>query len=228
MPYIGPDTVTLIRRTATGGVDANNQLTYDETDVPKTNAAVTVATGFATGSQPTDTTEGSFDVYEMKAMLPVDPDTTALTGDDAISFAGIVYELNHGAIVKTDLKGNPDHVRITGSAEMINTRSMEQVTVTPAGGRDDTGQPVAQGTPFNVMAYAVTAGSTSRKFGVAGDVDEADYTVALPIDTPVKDGDLVTVRGRTGYARVVSDFQRWSDRQIKVVTVATTTGGHVV
>lgn len=224
MPYIGPDTVELIRRTAeVDVVDENNQLIFDEVTTPKDNCAVTVVT--AGRGKATDTTEGSFDVYTMKAALPVDGDTIGLTGDDAIAFAGIVYELNHAAVLKTTLRGDPDHVRISGSAEIINERSMEQVTVAPQGGRDDTGQPTAGAAPFDVLAYAVTAGNTLQRFGITGNTDEADYTVAVPLDTAIKDNDLVTVRGRTGYARVISDFQRWSDRQIKVVTVRTLTGG---
>jgi hypothetical protein len=231
---IGADTVDLVIREATGTLDGAGMPVYTERVVSKSNCCVTVAdgtsvtsgAGVSSTSGGGDTEEGSIAVYTMKAALPVDDDTRGLTGDDAIRFAGRTYELNRSADVKAQLDGQEDHVRVFGTAETVTGRSFEQVRVTPRGARDHTGQPTAGATPaFDVLALAVTPGNSTRRFGVMGDVDEVEFTVALPIEIPIKDNDGITVRGRFGLVRVRAEYNRWADRVVKVVTVESTTGG---
>lgn len=230
---IGADTVELVIRSATGTLDANGQPEYDERVVSKTNCCVTVAAGssvvgggVSASSGAADTDEGSIAIHSMKAALPVDADTRALTGDDALRFGGRTYELNRAADVKVQFRGQEDHVRVYGVAETVTGRSFEQVRVHPRGARDLTGQPTPGALPaFYVLALAVNPGNSTRRFGISGDVDEVEFTVALPIETPIRDGDAITVRGRYGLVRVRSEFNRWADRLVKVVTVDSTTGG---
>lgn len=223
MPYIGPDTVDLIVRTPTGGLDGQNTPANAETVVPKTNCSVQIADGWGAAS---DNPDGSISTYSARAALPVDDDTRALTGEDAIRFQDIVFELTQGATVKTELlSGAEDHVRVFGTAQVNTDRSKELVTITPNLGRDNDGQPRGLGPPINTMALAVTAGNTTESFGISGDTDTADYTVALPIEAPIVDNDLMTVRGRIGLVRVKKDLGRWQGRQLKIVTVHSVTGG---
>ncbi len=83
----------------------------------------------------------------------------------------------------------------------------EQVTVTPQGGVDAHDNPLPAGDPFNVPAL-VAPGNTAARPGADGDLEEADFTLYLPlqiIDTagiPVRtvealtDEFTVTVRGQ--------------------------------
>lgn len=223
MPYIGPDSVDLIKRTPTGGLDGQNTPANTETVIPKTNCSVQIADGWGAAS---DNPDGSISTYSAKAMLPVDDDTRALTPEDAIRFQEIVFELTQGPTVKTELlTGDDDHVRVFGTAQVNTDRSKEQVRITPNLGRDSDGQPRGLGAAFNTMALAVTAGNTTEAFGIAGDTDTADFTVALPVEAPIVDNDLMTVRDRTGLVRVKKDLGRWQGRQLKIVTVHSVTGG---
>lgn len=233
-PYIGPDTVALRLRTLDGTFDGNNQANTTERVVTKTNCSVTIgdgsavvnaAAGASAGLGAADAPDGSVEVFAMSIMLPVDDDTTALTGIDAIDFGGRSYEVNRGADVKTTYRGRPDHVRAFATWQGFTARSAEQVVVTPRTGRDATGQPTPDGTPRAATAWCVTPGNTTKRYGITGDEDEADFTVALSIDDPIKDNDGILVRGRYGLARVASQFNRWPNQMARVCTVRTVTGG---
>jgi hypothetical protein len=63
----------------------------------------------------------------------------------------------------------------------------ETVTITPAGGRDSDGDPVEDGTPFDVRAMEVAPGNTLLRFGIGGDLDTVDFTVFLPLR--IRDGE---------------------------------------
>ena len=56
----------------------------------------------------------------------------------------------------------------------------EQVTITPQAGHDSNGDPLPAGTPFD-LAGLVAPGNTLRAAGIGGDLDEADFTVYLPL-----------------------------------------------
>jgi hypothetical protein len=233
-PYIGPDTVTLRLRTLDGTFDDNNQANTVERVVTKTNCSVTIGDGGAVvnfgggasvGVGAADALDGSVEIFALTAALPVDDDTMAISAIDAIDFGGISYEVNREADVKTTFRGKPDHVRIFATWQGFTARSAEQVVITPRGNRDGTGQPVPDGAPRSVTAWCVTPGNTTRRYGIAGDEDEADFTVALSIDDPIKDGDGITVRGKYGLARVAAQFNRWPDQMARVCTVRTVQGG---
>lgn len=233
MPYLGPDPCDLIKRTATGGVDTLAQPAYAEQVIPKLECCITILDGSSVSSAPVasagiggaDTPEGSVAIFAMKGMLPVDADTTALTGDDALRFNGVLYELSRPADTKYLLSGEPDHVRVFGTAMTNTAKSSEQVVITPRGGRDDSGQPQPDGEPYTVMAYAVTADSSEAHYWVSGEIDTDSFTVALPLTAPIRDQDWVEVRGRIGTARVRTDLNRWVDRNVRVVSVQSTYGG---
>jgi hypothetical protein len=233
-PYIGADTVVLRLRTLDGTFDDNNQANTTERLVTKTNCQVTVqdgsavvnaAAGASGGLGAADAPDGSVEIFAISAVLPVDADTTALSGDDGIDWGGITYEINRRGTVAYSYRGRPDHVRIFATWQGFTARSAEQVIITPKGNRDATGQPSPGGAPRQAVASCVTAGNTTRRYGIVGDEDEADFTVALPIDDPVKDGDLVLVRGKYGLARVASQFNRWPAQMARVVTVRSIQGG---
>lgn len=233
-PYIGPDTVILRLRTLDGTFDENNQANTNERVVTKDNCAVTIADGLGVstsaggaggGTGAADALDGSVEIFAIKVMLPVDDDTTALSAIDGIDFNGISYEVNRGAVIKYTFRGDPDHVRIFATWQGFTARSAEQVVITPRTGRDDTGQPVADGTPRPATSWCVTPGNTTRRYGITGDEDEADFTVALAIDDPIQDNDGIMVRGRYGLVRVASQFNRWPAQMAKVCTVRIVTGG---
>lgn len=77
----------------------------------------------------------------------------------------------------------------------------ETVTITPAGGRDDDGNPIANGRPFEATAL-VEPGNTNVQFTGSGNVDTVDFTLYMRFGVNVNDGDLITVRGRDCLARV--------------------------
>lgn len=231
---IGPDTVTLRLRALDGTFDDNNQANTTERVVTKTNCSVTVgdgsevvtnAAGAADGLGAADANDGSVEIFVAKVMLPVDDDTTALSGIDGIDFGGISYEVNRGATIKYTLGGDPDHVRVFATWQGFTARSAEQVIVTPRTGRDATGQPTTDGTPRPATAWCVTPGNTTQRYGITGDEDEADFTVALSIDDPIQDNDGMLVRGRYGLVRVASQFNRWPAQMARVCTVRIVTGG---
>lgn len=79
----------------------------------------------------------------------------------------------------------------------------ETVTVTPRSDRDDDGNPVANGAPFELTPFAIGPGNTTIQYTDSGDVDSAEFTLYfMPAPTAaIRDGDLITVRGRTCVAR---------------------------
>lgn len=234
--YIGSDTAALLFRTPTGAVSNNSTPIYTTQQVTKDNCCITIGEGTAVSQQAgnvsassggADTIEGSVSIYTMQALLPVDADTTALTATDAIQYQGLVFELNRAAITQYFLDGSPSHVRLFGSCEVPTGQNSEQVTVIPRNGRDDNGQPRADGTPQVVLAANVEPGDTSFQYGITGELDQADFTVALPIDVPINDGDAMIVRGYYGVVRVSKSINRWVDRQVQIVLVYSTTGGSI-
>jgi hypothetical protein len=235
---IGCDTVDLVFRTNSGTVDDNNVPIFDERIVGKTNCCVTIAEGTSVSgaagvvsatSGGADTIEGSLAIYTMKALLPVDDDTQIVgaAGDDALQYQGLLFELNRGGTVKYFSDGTPSHVRVFGSAEIPTGQNAEMVTIIPRNGRDDNGQPAADGTPVPVLAANVEPGNTTISYGITGELDTADFTVALPIDAVINDNDAMIVRGRYGIVRVTKSINRWVDRQVQVVLVYSFTGGKI-
>lgn len=233
-PYIGPDAVDIVFRDPAPGVDPNLQLAWVDRIVPKTNCSVTVgdgtsvtnfADGASAGVAAADADDGSVAVYVIKACLPVDDDTTAIDGNTALRFDGLVYEINRDATTKYTYRGVPDHVRVWGTAQYFTTKSSELVTVVPRQNRDATGEPQPDGTPRDVMSWAVNPGNTTRRFGIAGDEDEADFTVAMPLSDPIKDNDGMIVRGRYGLVRLSKQINRWQGRTMQMCTVRTVQGG---
>lgn len=234
--YIGSDIADLVFRDATGAVDENDQPVYVDRHVSKENCCITIGDGTSVSQEAgevsassggADTLEGSVSIYTMKALLPVDDDTTSLGSADAIQYQGNLYELNRGGTTKYFLDGSPSHVRVFGSAEVPTGQNAEQVTIIPRNGRDDSGQPRPDGTPVTVLAANVEAGDTSFSYGITGEFDVADFTVALPIDAQISDGDAMIVRGYYGVVRVSKSINRWVDRQVQVVLVYATTGGSI-
>lgn len=222
MPYIGPDTVDLVIREADVGVDEHGRPNRTERIVPKGNSAIQVTSVVETRET------GRVVVYSAKAALPADDDTAALLNTDAIRADGKTFDLTADAIVKRTLRGNPDHVRVYATLEEpvgVIDATREQVTITPTGGRDDSGQPLPDGAPFTVMARGVKPGNTTRMMGDDGVLLSADFTVSFDLDTPIADGDRVTVRGRTGYAMVTVDLEASPDASEKIVLVRARTGG---
>lgn len=220
VPYIGPDTVDLVIREAAAGVDANGQPNRTERTVSKGNSCVTVNQVVERKANGTPVT-----VYMAKAALPADTDTSALTVLDAIAHDGRVYELTAGAVVKRTLRGAADHVRVFGTHEEPIAQSRELVTITPKFGRDDQGEYLPDGVPFDVFARAVDVGNTGARYGARSVVDEVDFTVTFDLDVPIKNGDAIDVRGRHGTVRVETDLEQWADRSQLCVYVRSTLGG---
>lgn len=223
MPYIGPDTVTLVFRDPAAGVDAFGRPNRVARTAAKDNCSGTI----------TVTTErrgtGTVAVYGLSAMLPVDDDTRALKSTDAVDFDGRRYELTGDASVKSSLGAilgsAEDHVRVYADAEVVSGEAFEQITITPRNGRDDRGEPLPDGAPFSVIARGVTPGATAARWGVTGTLDSVEFVVALDLFVPIKDGDAVLVRGRRGTARVTLELEPWADRSQRLVAVSTRRGG---
>lgn len=78
----------------------------------------------------------------------------------------------------------------------------ETVTVTPRFERDDDGNPVTNGTPAVLEAFAVAPGNTTIAYTRAGDVDDVAFTVYFQEPAAIKDGDLIVVRGKPCNARI--------------------------
>jgi hypothetical protein len=219
MPHIGPDTVDLVFRDPAAGYDANGQPNTVDRVVVKSNSNVTV-------TQVVERREtGAVAVHQAKVALPADEDTAALTGADAVVWDGKTFELTADAYVARRLRGQATHVRVFGSHEEPLDETRELTTITPKFGRDDTGQPLPDGAPVDVVALGVDTGNTAKRYGRTGELDEADFTVAYPLGTVVKDGDVITVRGRRGYARVTTALEQWADRSRLIVLVSSKYGG---
>lgn len=236
MPYIGPDTIDLVIREDVPEVDPvthevlpqfddHGRPTRTERTVSKRNCSLTVATATEVVGVAENRDNGMVVHYSAKAMLPFDADTVALTAVCAIRHDGRTYELVADAIPKRTLGGRPDHVRVYGTAEVATLERGEKVIITPTFGRDGTGQPEPLGAAVTVIARSVSPGNTTRQVGDDGELDAADFTVAFDLDVAVKDGDRITVRGRTGYARVMDNLEEWAGRSTRVVLVRSRLGG---
>lgn len=223
---LGPDTVRLRFRDPVldgGGfpvIGADGRPTHVDRVVEKVGVKFTL-----TGVSETSTVP-PVAVYNAKAALPVDADALALKKTDAIEHAGAVYELAGDAkLKKTLLDGIDHHVRVFCTREEPAGSSAEQIVVTPRGGQDDDGRREPDGVPFPVLAIAVDAGNTAAQYGIEGTVDQADFTVVLPLGSGVRNDDWVTVRGRRGLARIQTEYSQHADRNQEVVTVRSRTGG---
>lgn len=78
----------------------------------------------------------------------------------------------------------------------------ETVVVTPRFDRDDDGNPVANGSPVTLQAFAVAPGNTTITYTHAGDVDDIAFTVFFQTPVAINDGDLIVVRGKPCNARI--------------------------
>lgn len=83
----------------------------------------------------------------------------------------------------------------------------ETVTITPTVGNDSNGDPITQGAPIELTPLEIAPGNMLRKYGAGGDLTDVEFTVYFPlrvnagdgyvdIDTVIRDGDEITVRGR--------------------------------
>lgn len=207
---LGPDTLDLVVRAPVigdGGVpvlDAWGRPRRDETTSTRTRCSVQINDG-------TEEVAGTtISVLKLRAMLPVDAGTEALTAGDAVIYKGRRYELTMPGVRHEFLEGDPSHVRIAGTwAQDISIG--EQVTIIAAGRRLDSGYFEPDGEPVDVIAKAVIAGSSnavplvpsqaSQRFG-DGEARLADYTVILDLSAPINDGDWIIVRGRECRATV--------------------------
>ncbi len=226
---IGCDTVTLVFRDPATGYDAYNQPNVTERTVDKGPLAdpPTPGCAFMFAARPTEEMDESGSVAVIRhasVRLPVDDDTTALAATDAIQFGGRTYEMQGPAVVISTLDAGADHV-FAELQDMYDTGHGENVTVTPNGGRDDDGNVLSGGAPFDVVAFTVEAGNTVARFGPSGEVSEAAYTIVLPLTTPLSDDDWITVRGKTGRARIQKHLTQYAGRQRMVVLVSTVSGG---
>lgn len=226
---IGPDTVTLVFRDPAAGFDSLGRPNVTERTIDKGPLASPPTPGcaFQFDKRPTEETDESGSVAMIRrptCRLPIDADATALKATDAIRFNGTTYEMQGPAIIRESLDAGPDHVYVD-LEDLYDTGNGERVTITPNAGRDDDGNVIAGAPAFDVVAYDVQPGNTVAKFGPGGEVSEAAFTVVLPLDTQIRDDDWMTVRGKTGRARVQLHLTQYSGRSRKVVLVDTMSGG---
>ena len=221
--WLGSDTVELVFRDPV--LDGFDNPEYDPDNRPETVDRVVEKSGVKftiTGVTESD----DVTVYQAKCALPVDADTTALASKDAIRHDGLLFEMSGEARVKrTLIDGVAHHVRAVCSREASAGRG-ELVTVTPRGGQDDDGARLPDGAPFTVLALAVDPGNTAARYGAAGTVVEADFTVVLPLHCGVSDGDWITVRGRTCVAALQREFSQHAARDRDVVLARFRSGGY--
>jgi hypothetical protein len=217
---IGPDTVVLVFRDPATGFDAHGRPNVTERLVTKTGCA------FQFDKRPAEDLDESGTVAMVRrptCRMPIDADTTALDTTAAIRFGGRTYEMQGPSVVIGSFDG-PDHVFVD-LEDIYDAGRGEKVTITPNPGRDDDGAVVPGGPPFDVVAFDVTAGNTMAKFGQSGEVSEAAFTIVLPVDTNLHDDDWITVRGKTGRARIQVVLPQYVGRERMVVLVDTKSGG---
>lgn len=220
---IGPDTVVLVFRDPAVGFDTHGRPNATERTVTKPGCA------FQFDRRPAEDLDESGTVTEIRrptCRLPVDADTQALSTTDAIRFQGRTYEMQGPAIVRETMDGVLDHVYVD-VGDIFETGRGERITITPNAGRDDDGNVIPPGPAFQVVAFDVQAGNTLTKFGPSGEVSEADFTIVLPVDTPLRDDDWVTVRGKMGRARIQLNLPQYAGRERIVALVYTKSGGAV-
>lgn len=222
---LGPEAVTLVFRDPVldgGGfpvLDVYGIPTFDDRLVDKADCSFIA-------EQSEQEPGALFAVYTAKICLPFDTDTLALTSKDAVRGPdGKLYELQGDAEPKNFPNGVASHVRVH-ALSYVFAGAGERVTITPHFTRDDDGvEAPPAGDPLIVIARGVTAGNTAERFGASGAEDEADFTVALDLGTPIEDGDLIRVRGRNCRARVQLQQSQHPARRMLIVLCKSITGG---
>lgn len=221
---LGPDTVTLVKRVPV--LDGDNQPVIDARGIPTTTETRITKTACSLAQHPATEEIAGAQIAVIKAVghLVVDTDTETLSARDAIEYGGRLFEMQGPGIRRDDLDGRPDHVR----AEAIWAEDVsigEQVTIIPAAGRDLDGNYDTPAAPIPVIARAVTAGNTSRRFGGTGETVAADFTVILDPDAPITDRDWIVVRGHQCRALVSERTSQWAARDALIVLAQARTGG---
>lgn len=230
---LGPDTVELTIRTPVLDndgrpvLDAHRRPTRAERTVPKARCSVRVNDG-------TEELAGAtVAVLRLRALLPVDDDTTALQSTDAVRFNDRLYELTMPGVRHDWLGGDASHVRITGIWSQ-DVSLGEQVVVIPAGARNDHGDYADDGNPIPLIARAVLTGTQTLRFGqggpqqipvTGGSMLARDYTVILDVDAPISDGDWIVVRGDECRALIGEQQTKWVERRQLVVHAQYRRGG---
>lgn len=218
---LGPDTVELIKRTPTGGVDADGRPERAETITELADCSAREQNGREEVNGSTIT------VLDLDCHLPVTPEALALAPGDAIRHRGRLFELQTPAVQHDDAQGAPSHVRALGrwAAETaIEAGGGEAVTIIPAGKRNDDGTYEPDGAPFEVIARSVEAGASTERFG-EGVAIEAAFTVTLDLGTPIASGDWIVVRGLECRALVTRQESQWAERRELVVLAEYARGG---
>lgn len=221
---IGPDTVTLVRRLPL--LDDQDRPVIGAHGLPETVEDRVDKSRCSWSQHPATEEIAGVQIAVIRAVghLVVDDDTKTLAATDAVEYSGRLFEMQGPGVERVDLDGNPDHVR----AEAIWADDVsigEQVTVIPAGRRDDDGNYAAAGAPVPLVARAVTAGNTTRRFGNAGELVAAEFTVVLDLDAPVTSGDWIVVRGRHCRVLIHEQLSQWTARNQLVVLAQSATGG---
>lgn len=221
---LGPDTVTLVRRTPV--LDEDGGPVVDAFGVPASIETRIDKSACSWAQHPAVEEIAGVQVAVIKAVghLVVDSDTETLSARDAVEFDGRVFEMQGPGVKRVDLDGNPDHVR----AEAIWCEDVsigEEVVVIPAGQRDLDGNYSAAGEPVPVIARAVLVGNQVRRFGAGGETVAADFTVVLDPDAAVTDSDWIEVRGRQCRALVQEQTSQWQARNALIVLAQARSGG---
>lgn len=93
-----------------------------------------------------------------------------------------------------------------------------------AAGYDSDGNPIPTGALVSIRAIAIAPGNTSLEFITGGDTDTAEYTVYLPLGSPIVDDDQIEVRGKHCRARVKEWISPYSGRGGLEVVCKSVTG----
>jgi hypothetical protein len=80
--------------------------------------------------------------------------------------------------------------------------NLDVLVSSSAAGYDSDGNPIPTGAQISMRAIAIAPGNTSLAFITGGDTDVAEFTVYLPLGSPVVDDDQIEVRGKHCRARV--------------------------
>lgn len=102
----------------------------------------------------------------------------------------------------------------------------ETVTITPTFGYNSGGDPLPDGTPFDLAPKFIAPGNTLREFGAGGDLEEAEFTVFLELTDlgKVKDDDRIGVRGKDCFARVQDWVSPRTHRGVVAILAKSATG----
>lgn len=218
---LGSDTVELIKRVPTGGVDADGRPERDETITVISDCSARETNGRE------EVNGSTIAVLDLDCHLPVTAEALALEPGDAIRHRGRLFELQTPGVQHDDAQGSPSHVRALGrwAAETaVAAGSGEAVTIIPAGRRLDDGTYEPDGAPLEVIARSVDAGASRERFG-EGHTVEAAFTVTLNLGTPINSGDWIVVRGMECRARVTRQESQWVERRELVVLAEYARGG---